>query len=159
MARGQASARAQPSGMGAPNSPIADVEPPAERQDLTHAGTGTERGKPVGLPRSVRPYKAGRTRGKRAARDAEGPAGRGWWKKRRPVCNGPDRGRTGECAVRAVERYITPRESGLTSTWSLVTREFGKPLSRGKADDGGLRPSWCALWCDESPRGGSKLVS
>ena len=37
-------------GMGAPNSPIADVEPPAERQNLTHAGTGTERGKPVGLP-------------------------------------------------------------------------------------------------------------
>jgi hypothetical protein len=40
------------SGMGAPNSPIADVEPPAERQNLTHAGTGTQRGKPVGLPRS-----------------------------------------------------------------------------------------------------------
>jgi hypothetical protein len=37
--------------MGAPNSPIADVEPPAERRNLTYAGTGTERGKPVGLPR------------------------------------------------------------------------------------------------------------
>ena len=46
------------SGIGAPNSPIADGAPPAERrnpslrsgQALTHAGTGTERGKPVGLP-------------------------------------------------------------------------------------------------------------
>ena len=41
------------SGMGAPNSPIADVEPPAERRNLTYAGTGTERGKSVGLPRSA----------------------------------------------------------------------------------------------------------
>ena len=37
------------SGVGAPNSPIADDTPPAKRQDLTHAGTGTERGKPAGL--------------------------------------------------------------------------------------------------------------
>ena len=40
------------SGIGAPNSPIADGVPPAERWNLTHAGTGTERGKPVGLPPS-----------------------------------------------------------------------------------------------------------
>jgi len=69
------------SGMGAPNSPIADVEPPAERQNLTHAGTGTERGKLVGLPRSEDHTKAGRTRGKRAVRDADGPAGKGWAEK------------------------------------------------------------------------------
>ena len=37
-------------GIGAPNSPIADVEPPAERRNLTHAGTRAERGKPVVLP-------------------------------------------------------------------------------------------------------------
>jgi hypothetical protein len=36
--------------MGAANSPIADGEPPAERRNLTYAGTGTERDKPVGLP-------------------------------------------------------------------------------------------------------------
>ena len=36
--------------MDAPNSSITDDEPPAERQDLTHTGTCTERGKPVGLP-------------------------------------------------------------------------------------------------------------
>ena len=38
------------SGMDAPNSSIVDDAPPAERQDLTHTGTCTERGKPVGLP-------------------------------------------------------------------------------------------------------------
>jgi hypothetical protein len=37
-------------GMGAPNSPIADTEPPAKRQDLTHTGTCTKRGKPISLP-------------------------------------------------------------------------------------------------------------
>jgi hypothetical protein len=58
--------------MGAPNSPIADVEPPAERQNpsllsgqaLTHAGTGTGRGKPVGLPHSddrTRPVERGKS--------------------------------------------------------------------------------------------------
>lgn len=38
------------SGMDAPNSSIADGEPPAMRQNLTHTVTCTERGKPVGLP-------------------------------------------------------------------------------------------------------------
>jgi hypothetical protein len=33
----QAWAKGKGSGMGAPNSPIADVVPPAERQSLTHA--------------------------------------------------------------------------------------------------------------------------
>ena len=37
------------SSMGAPNSPISDVAPPAERRNLTYAGTCTERGKPVSL--------------------------------------------------------------------------------------------------------------
>ena len=36
--------------MGAPNSSIADGEPPAERRSLTHAGTCTERVKPIGFP-------------------------------------------------------------------------------------------------------------
>ncbi len=39
-------------GIGAVRSPIADIEPPAERRNLTHAGTVTERGKPEGLPGS-----------------------------------------------------------------------------------------------------------
>lgn len=46
------------SGMGVPNSPIADAAPPAERSDasaasaqaLTHTGTHAERGKPDVLP-------------------------------------------------------------------------------------------------------------
>ncbi len=36
--------------MSAPNSLIANVVPPAERRNLTYAGTCAERGKPVGLP-------------------------------------------------------------------------------------------------------------
>jgi hypothetical protein len=46
------------SGMDASNSSIVDDEPPAERQDLTHTGTCTERGKPVvspGLSRESEP--------------------------------------------------------------------------------------------------------
>mgnify|MGYP006310810035 CR=1 FL=1 len=39
-------------GVGVANSSSADVAPPAKRQDLTHAGTGRERAKPVGLRRS-----------------------------------------------------------------------------------------------------------
>ena len=34
-------------GSDAPNSSDADDAPPAERRDLTHSGTHTERGKPV----------------------------------------------------------------------------------------------------------------
>lgn len=56
------------SGTGAPNSPVADGAPPAERRNLTHAGTCTERGKPVGLLPSCKvradwDRKAGRGRG------------------------------------------------------------------------------------------------
>jgi len=40
------------SGVGAPNSPIADGESPAERRSLTHAGACAERGKPKGLPQA-----------------------------------------------------------------------------------------------------------
>jgi len=43
------------SGIGAPNSPIADSAPPAERRNLTHTGTRTERSKPVGLPADIHP--------------------------------------------------------------------------------------------------------
>jgi hypothetical protein len=77
--------------MGAPNSPIADVEPPAERQNLTHAGTGTERGKPVGLPVRVT-AKVGRTRESEPQGTPMGLRVEDGWKKRRPVCSEPDRG-------------------------------------------------------------------
>jgi len=60
------------SGLGAPNSPGADVAPPAKRHSLTHSGTGTERGKPVVLPAVI----VGLT-GKRLARGADGAAGMG----------------------------------------------------------------------------------
>ena len=44
--------------------------------------------------------------------------------KRRPPCNRADRGLSAS--------NITPRESGLTSVWSLVTGEFGEPTEKAK---------------------------
>ena len=72
-------------GSGGPNFPGADVAPPAERRDLTHPGTPTERGKPVAVPL-----------GRHLARGADAVAGRGGGRKRRPLCNGAERG----CAAR-----------------------------------------------------------
>ncbi|AXF15557.1 hypothetical protein CUJ87_15040 [Paraburkholderia caledonica] len=51
--------------------------------------------------------------GRRTVRDADDCAGMGGRKKRRPGCNGPDRGWD-----------ITPRESGQTSVWSTVARRL-----------------------------------
>jgi hypothetical protein len=52
----------------------------------------------------------------------------------------------GECAVRALERVHHPtRKQADFLTRSLVTRKFGEPLSRGKANDGGGDTCWCAL--------------
>ncbi len=39
---------------------------------------------------------------------------------------------------------ITPRESGQTSIWSLVTRELEKTGKEDKADDGSI-DYWCGL--------------
>jgi hypothetical protein len=50
---------------------------PVDRQDLTHLGKHMERSKPVFLPM-----------GKRVVRQADGKAGRRWWSKRKPTCNG-----------------------------------------------------------------------
>jgi hypothetical protein len=127
-------------GMGAPNSPTADVALPAERRNLTCAGTCTERGKPIDLPVVT------------ATRESE-PQGElmGLWVEDggRSECL-PVMGRIGVepggCTVSAAERVQSPtRKRADFLSRSLVTRKFGKPLSRGKADDGGLWPSWCAL--------------
>src|ERR1700730_4866111 len=60
------------------------------------------------------PYRS--PRGQQIARSAHGGAGVGTRTKRMPFCNRMDRG----C-------NIIPRESGQTSSWSLVTREFVEP--------------------------------
>ena len=78
------------SGIGAPNSPIADGAPSAERRDLTHAGTCTERGKPIVLPWESEPQ--GEPMGLWVEDDggSEGPAlGR---PGQVPPCNEVDRG-------------------------------------------------------------------
>ncbi len=92
-------------------SSVTVAEPPADRRDLTHAGTRAERGKPAVL-----------LLGKQAAKRADRTAGKGRWKKRRPFCNGMDR----DCA----NSNIIPRKSGQTSIRSFITREFGKSLLR-----------------------------
>jgi len=126
--------------MGAPNSPIADVEPPAERRNLTYAGTGTERGKPVGLPRVCC---------ERESEPQGEPMGLRVEDGGRSECL-PVVGRIGvelgECAMRAFKKvhYPTRKQADFLSR-SLVTRELGKLPLRGKADDGGHSPSWCAL--------------
>lgn len=63
-------------------SRFADGDSPAKRQDLTRSVMKAKQGKPVCSP----------ARGKRAARLADGHAGRGCPKKRTPSCNGGDRG-------------------------------------------------------------------
>jgi hypothetical protein len=88
------------SGVVVANSTTADDAPPANRRDLTPSGTHTERVKLIVLPL-----------GKQAARQADRTVGKGGWKKRRPACNGLDRGSS-----------FAPRESGQTSIWYLVTR-------------------------------------
>jgi hypothetical protein len=128
------------SGMSAPNSLIADAAPPAERRNLTCAGTCTERGKPVG-PSVVTATRESKPQGEpRGLRVGDGG---------RSECL-PVIGRMGvepgECAVRALERVHHPtRKRADFLTRLLVTRKFGEPLSRGKANDGGGNTGWCAL--------------
>ena len=42
-------------------------------------------------------------------------------------------------------RKITPRESGLTSVWSCITRDLGEPFGGEKADDGSGDTDWYTL--------------
>ena len=126
--------------MGVPNSPIADVEPPAERRNLPYAGTCTERGKPVGLPvvtatRESEPQ--GEPKGLRV--------GDGGKSECLPVA-GRIGVEPGGCTVSATKRVHHPtRKRADFQSRSLVTRKFGEPLSRGKANDGGGNTGWCAL--------------
>jgi hypothetical protein len=103
------------SGPGAPNSSGADGVPPAQRRDLNHPCVPpAERGKPVAL------LPAG---SKGVARRPERAAGTGRGSKRRPACNGPDRGGN-----------ITPPERGQTSLGFSVTREPWPTDSGSKAE-------------------------
>jgi hypothetical protein len=126
--------------MDVANSSTAGVALPAERRNLNCAGTCTERGKPIDLPVVT------------ATRESE-PQGEptGLWVE--------DGGRSecllvmgrigvepGGCTVSATNRVHHPtRKRADFLSRSLVTRKFGEPPSRGKANDGGLWPGWCAL--------------
>ena len=126
--------------MGAANSPIADDAFPAERRNLTYAGTCTERGKPVDflvVTTTGESEPQGKPMGLRV--------GDGGKSECLPVM-GRIGVEPGGCTVSTAKRvhHSTRKRADFLSR-SLVTRKFGKLLSRGKADDGGLRPSWCAL--------------
>jgi hypothetical protein len=126
--------------MDAANSSTADVALPAERRNLTYAGTCTERGKPVGLP-VVTATRESEPQGELMGLRVED----GGKSECLPVM-GRIGVEPGGCTVSAAERVHHPtRKRADFRSRSLVTRKFDKPLSRGKADDGGLRPSWCAL--------------
>ena len=79
---------------------IADQVRSAESRHLTRCTQQAEPGNPVLSPFG----------GKRVVRQADGGAGMGGRKKRRPSCNGVDRG------------PMPWHESALTSDWSLVAK-------------------------------------
>jgi hypothetical protein len=113
--------------MGAPNSSIADVEPPAERRSLTYAGTCTERGKPEDLPVVT------------ATRESEPqgePMGLRVRDGGRSECL-PVMGRIGVepggCTVSAAERvHHSTRKRADFLPRSLVTRKLDKPSREGR---------------------------
>ena len=73
-------------GVGARRSPTADVDPPADRRNPTHADHRAERGNPDFSP------SVWSTNGKQPAKAADERAGRGEPKKRTLTCNEPDNG-------------------------------------------------------------------
>jgi hypothetical protein len=110
------------SSMGAPNSPIADAVPPAERRNLTCVGTCTERGKPIDLP-VVTATQESEPQGEPMGLRVEDGG--------RSECL-PVTGRIGVepggCTVSAAERVHHPaRKRADFRSRSLVTRKFGKP--------------------------------
>jgi hypothetical protein len=109
---------------GLQRSPAADVAPPAERHDLTRSVASAERGKPVAFP----------CRGRLVARPADGAAGRGGGRKRRPAGNRPDRG----CD-------ITPRETGQTSLWCWRAWTGSEPAQEATQNCRRGRNGRC--WC------------
>jgi len=78
-------------------------------------------------------------KGKQAARRADGGAGLGRRKKRRPSCNGADTGLN-----------VTRHESEPTSDGSFFARELGEPSRKGReqneALDAGALPAWSNDW-------------
>ena len=115
--------------------------PPAERQDLTHAGTCTERGKPVHLPvvtaiRESEPQ--GEPMGLRV-RDSGGS-------ECLPVM-GRIEVEPGGCTVSAAKRvhHLTRKRADFL-TRSLVTRKLGKLSQEGKQMTAGIGLAG-ALFC------------
>jgi hypothetical protein len=97
------------------DSSTADDVPPVKRRGLNHSGIHTEQGKPLLLLVGISQP------GKRDVRRADRCRGKGGWRKRKPACNGSDRGSN-----------FAPRASEQTSIRCLITRKYGKPFKVGK---------------------------
>jgi hypothetical protein len=108
--------------MGAPNSSIADVEPPAERRSLTYAGACAKRGKPVDLL-VVTATQESEPQGEPMSLRVEDGG--------RSECflvMGRIGVEPGGCTVSAAERVHHPaRKRADFRSRSLVTRKFDKP--------------------------------
>src|SRR5215813_12039145 len=79
--------------------------------------------------------------GKRAVRQADRRAGMGGWKKRRPLCNGVDRG----CAH---GQHDSTRKRA--DVHLVLHHQRPWPISTGeKADDGSGDTDWCTLPPDD----------
>ena len=89
-------------------------------------GTRTERGKPVSLPG-----------GKRAVRRADRGAGKGCWRKRRPSCQGVEKG-----GAHATSPYAKAR--GLPRQVVYHERPC-RTACGGKAEDSRGNTGWCGL--------------
>jgi len=77
-----------------PNGNVARVLQPCKRSTRTKQATGVEAGAKSFLslqPNIVNPTFRLRVKAGASARKADGMAGRGCWRKRRPFCNGTDR--------------------------------------------------------------------
>ena len=119
--------------MGAPNSPIADVVPPAERRNPTYAGICAKRGKPVGLLADASAWES-LPQGKPMGLWVEDGGG----SECLPVI-----GRIGVepvgCTARTTKEVHYPtRKQADFQTWSLVTRKFGEPSQEGKQMTAGI---------------------
>jgi len=135
------------SGIGAIRSPIADIEPPAERRNLTHTGTCTERGKPVGLPAVATAWESEPQGEPMGLRVEDGG---------RSECLSV----TGRIGVESLS-HDCERDSQTTLSHAKAGRLpiqvarheiVWRTVVGGKANDGGHCPSWCALQCMSARR-------
>jgi hypothetical protein len=104
-----------------PNGNAAEVLQPCKRSTRTKPAAGVEAGAKSFVswqPNIANPTSRLRVKAGASARNADGMAGRGCWKKRRPLCNGADRGcnMTPPCKRADFQRVVRDERTGRTFT-------------------------------------------